>query len=246
MEMWLKANSDAPIPLKAIKEVIKEITDYCAYHLKIANCAYHLKIANIILDWNRDIEGYDKAIFVGCVKEKPVNITKNKVICKRPHLTIQQIGYKLIMNYVAKDREEENDIGKILQNAIKHTRKWDLSLVNFYLTFLELEYNITNYSDLYYAVNRLNEQDFPPFLFQYNDKKNRYWKKGNFETFLKQQLYRGIKNYYTRIDKFKIVHGYFKNNGKPRLELWLPSIQILIFKQNKLHTTSKIEGDIEN
>jgi len=168
------------------------------------------------------------------------------VICKRPHLTIQQIGYKLVMNYVAKDREEENDIGKILRNAIKCIRECGFTLINFFLTFLELEYNITDYSDLYYAVNRLYEQNFPPFLFQYKDKKNRYWKNGNFETFLKRQLYRGIKNYYTRIGKFKIVHGYFKNNEKPRLELWLPSIQILIFEQKKLHSTSKIEGDIKN
>ena len=202
---------------------IKESVEIIEYNAELTKF-----IINDDIGLDREIKGYDKFYFMGYLIDKTVNVSEDK-LKQYKHISIIPTGSTLKIIYIAKNRSYANNLGKIIKNCVNSVEKIGFKLKGLDLKFMEVVYKTQGYNDLYNTVINLYKSNKMPYLFQYTDEKNRYWKNGNIITFVRKGRKEGIENYYVSYDRIFTVHGYYTNEGEARLEIQITRINFRIF-----------------
>jgi len=206
--------------IKDIKKSIEIIT---------FNAEFNKLIISDDVGLDRGIKEYDKFIFVGYLQNETVEIDEDKLDPYKIFLTLNRNGGVLEIFYIAKSRPYANNLGKIVKNCVNTLEKVGYVLKGLDLKYMEIVFETLGYKDLEIALRNLCRSRLLPYNFHYRDEKNRYWRHGNGEAFVRKGLYDGIKNFEVRYDPHFIIHGYISKDGTTRLEMKNTKIDFRIF-----------------
>jgi len=209
------------------------------------NCEFAKLNINKDMNWDREIEEYDKFIFIGYPMDKTVKVGKDKRDQYKPVLTILPKKDNLEIIYIAKHKSYANNVGKLIKNCVNLVEKVGYKLKGLDLKFMEVVYETEGYEDLYRIVINLYDLDKVFYLFQYTDKKNRYWENGNIKTFIEIGRKEGINNFNIVYDNHFTVHGYYTKNGEARLEIQITCIDFRIFPNSDNKNSKRNESKNE-